>query len=179
MKTVKELGWVDLSEKVVVSDPCYDRDVWCMQTGVPVKPGRYKVFILLSNEKDWGVRVANLVLVHEDHQGSPQKDWESVGSCIGVDSGQCGVFDDAVYPQSKDHPNFEPFYEECCNLTLSKDMAGILANGKGVVTSSGFGDGSYELLAKKDGDRCVALMLDYDLVEMRTVMRALAQAQGD
>ena len=177
MKIIKELGWVELSEKVVVSDPCYDRDAWCMKTDIPVKPGRYRVMILLSNEKEWGIRVSNLVLVHEERQGNPQKDWESVCTSIGVDSGQCGIFDDAVYPRSKDHPDSEPFYDECCGLTMSKERAGILKSGKGVVTSSGFGDGSYELFAKKDGERYVALMLDYGVVLMRTVMRALAAAQ--
>jgi hypothetical protein len=178
MKTVKELGRVTLSDKVVVSDPCYDRDVWCMQTDIPVKPGRYNVMILLSDEKKWGTRVANLILIHEDHQGSPQKDWKYVCSSIGVDSGQCGIFDDTIYPQSKDHPDLEPFYTECCALTLSDELAGILESGKGVVTSSGFGDGGYELLAKKDGDRYVALMLDYNLAEMQTIMRALERREG-
>jgi hypothetical protein len=179
MKTIKNLGWVTLSDKAVVSDPSYDRDVCCMQTEIPVKPGKYRAMVLLSDEKEWGVRVASLVLVHTTHQGSPKKDWETICLPIGVDSGQCGIFDDTVYPQSKGYPNAEQFYDECCRLTMSDEFAGILKNGKGVVTSSGFGDGYYELLAKKDGDCCVALMLDYDLVNMRTVMRALTQVEQE
>ena len=178
MKTVKSLGTVELTGTVVVSDPCYDRDVWCMQTGSPVKPGRYEALALYSDEEDWGNRVANLVLVHEDHRGAPPKAWKPIESTIGVDSGQCGIFDDSIYPEEKDHTGRDTFYDECCSITLAKGNAGILRNGKGVVSSSGYGDGSYELYAKSDGEQYVALMVDYCLLKMRKVMEILAARQS-
>ena len=179
MNAIKNLGSVGLSGTAVVSDPCYDRDVWCMQTGLPVKPGRYKAMAIYSDEKEWGVRVANLVLVHEDYLKDTKNDWSPVCASIGVDSGQCGIFDDAVYPESKGHPDREPFYDECCGITLAKESAGILASGRGVVSGSGYGDGSYELFAKTEDNQYVALMLDYGLLEMRMAMQMLTDGQGE
>ena len=179
MQTVKNLGSIELSGTIVVSDPCYDRDVWCMKTGLSVKPGRYDVMAICSDEKEWGPRIASLVLIHQDHKKAPQKNWESIATSIGVDSGQCGIFDDSIYPQSKDHPDYNPtFYEECCQITLSKKMAGLLKCGKGVVSSSGYGDGSYELFTKSDGGQNIALMLDYDLLKMRKIMQMLVAEQS-
>lgn len=177
MKTVEKLGMVELSGKVVVSDPCYDRDVWCMITNLSVKPGRYKVSVIRSDEKEWGVRIASIVMFHEDYVDAKLGKWKSIEGTVGVDSGQCGIYDDAVYPQAKDHSDNEPFYDECCNITLGKKSAGILKSGKGVVSSSGYGDGSYELFAISKGGERVALMLDYDLVKMRDTMRMLMERQ--
>jgi len=180
--TVKNLGFIELSEKVVVSDPCYDRDTWCMVTDLAVKPGRYKASVISSDEGEWGVRISLLMLVHEDHIDSQLSKWEPVKGSVGVDSGQCGIFDDTIFPQAKDHTDHEPFYDECCDITLKKNV-GILKNNKGFVSSSGYGDGSYELSAiSKDGER-VALMLDYDLVKKRDIMRILVdehqKSKGD
>ena len=177
MKTVNDLGVIELSGTVVVSDPCYDRDVWCMQTGILIKPGRYKAMAVCSDEEELGTRVANLILVHEDYQMDSKEDWVSLCTSIGVDSGQCGIFDDSVYPQSKDHPDRDPFYDECCNITLSRQSAGILCNGKGVVSCSGYGDGEYELFAKIRDGQHVALMLDYNLLKMKRVMQMLVDKQ--
>jgi len=174
--TSKCLGIVDFSGKVVISDPCYPRGTWCMKTDFSVKPGRYQVFAAFSDEGEFGLRVAALTFCHEDFL--PQalaQEWEIADTSIGVDSGQCGIFDDAIYPQSKDHPDFRPFYDECCELTLSDEQAGILQSGMGALSSSGYGDGGYSLsVVACDGEN-VALLLDYALVKMRPLMLSLLQ----
>ena len=172
----KNIGTITLSGKIVISDPCYDRDTWCMITDFPVKPGKYDVQVAYSDEGDFGVRIAALLLIHTESKNIKSNEWSSV-ECVGVDSGQCGIFDDAIYPHKKDHQDFEPFYDECCKLTLRDEQCGILNNGSGVVTSSGYGDGSYEFLAViRDGEN-VALILNYDLMEMNKIMRKLLQNQ--
>jgi len=109
----KCLGAVEFSGKVVVSDPCYDRGTWCAQTDFPVKPGRYQVHATFSDEGGFGLRVAALAFYHEDFmQQALWMEWQEACTNIGVDSGQCGVFDDTIYPQSKDHPDNQPFYED-------------------------------------------------------------------
>jgi len=174
MKTkIEEFGYVELSGKVVISDPCYDRDVWCMKTDFPVKPGRYKVQIIYSDEGDFGVRVSNIILVHEDHEQMRLTGWKEVEADIGVDSGQCGIFDDEIYPQAKGHPDKEMFYDECCKLTLGQKSAGTLASRRGIVSSSGYGDGSYILRTISQNGEHVALLLDYDLINMNKVMNML------
>ncbi|MCL1855093.1 MAG: DUF4241 domain-containing protein [Clostridia bacterium] len=177
--TINELGTIELSGTVVVSDPCYDRDVWCMELGVKVKPGTYRVFASRQDEGRFGIRIACIMAVHEDYEVAEIKKWEDCSDGIGVDSGQCGIFDDTIYPQGKNHPDFEPFYDECCGLTLSEESVGILQNSKGVVSSSGYGDGSYTLCSAFQDGYIIGLLLDYDLGKMNQVMQALVSRQKE
>lgn len=79
---------------------------------------------------------------------------------VGVDSGQAGFFDLAKYAlsladkddsrsrrESKDSV-FEAFYDSVCNLTLDDKSFGTLQFG--TVSSSGYGDGSYNCYARRD-----------------------------
>jgi len=179
MKTTsKYLGAAEFSGKVIISDPCYDRGTRCAQADFPVMPGRYLVFAVHSDEGDMGRRVAALVFCHKGFVLRMYKDeWKEVLSNIGVDSGQCGIFDDTIYPQSKDSPENNPFYDECCDITLHGDEAGILQSRKGAVSSSGYGDGCYGLRAVEFEGEFVALLLDYDLEKMRLVMSSLLARQ--
>jgi hypothetical protein len=176
--TLNKLGYMDLSGSAIVSDPCYDRDVWCMEKDIPTLPGRYSVYTVISDEGEWGDRVASLIAVHEDYRdmdGLYKKPWETISDEIGVDSGQCGIFDDCAFPQSKTDPNHEAFYEEACELTAGRDWAGILWNGYGAVSSSGTGDGGYELTGVEKDRRYIALAINYDLVKETEIMELLAE----
>jgi len=182
--TSKCLGIVEFSGKVIVSDPCYDRETWCMQPDFPIKPGRYQVHATFSDEGRLGLRVAALAFYHEDFiQQALWMEWQSAITSICVDSGQCGIFDDSIYPQSKNHPDNQPFYEECCGITLTGDRAGILQSGMGALSSSGYGDGCYTLSVIEQDDENVALLLDFDLLKMRQLMMSLlnlpAREEGD
>lgn len=33
----KKIGVMDIQRSVDITDPCYDRDVWCRMDGVPIK----------------------------------------------------------------------------------------------------------------------------------------------
>ena len=35
----KKIGVMDIQRSVDITDPCYDRDVWCRMDGVPIKSG--------------------------------------------------------------------------------------------------------------------------------------------
>jgi len=179
MKTERKyLGTVEFSGRVVVSDPCYDRTTWCMQPDFPVRRGRYQVFATISDEGEMGLRVASLMVCHEDFVDEALAlEWQVAVTDIGVDSGQCGFFDDSVYPQSKDHHESKPFYDECCEITLADSQAGLLQSGKGVVSSSGYGDGGYCLWAKEVNGENVALLLDFNLIKMGSLMMDLLQQQ--
>lgn len=174
-------GCIELSEKVIVSDPCYDRSVWCMATDVAVKPGKYVVYIAKKDEKEFGTRVAVIMAVHEDYIKEIKEDWETYDCCIGVDSGQCGIFDDDIYPKDEksggEYDDENSFYGECCKLTLGDSHFGLLRNGNGVVSSSGYGDGSYELFCQYyDGER-IALMVDFNLDKNITIMKEIINSQ--
>jgi len=176
--TTKHLGTVEFSGKVVISDPCYNRDVCCMKTDLPVLPGKYQVYAVYNDEKDWGVRVAALLFRHVNYNQLPFCGWNDVDADIGVDSGLCGVFDDSIYPQTIDDSD-HPFYAECCGISRKKEQAGILQLENGAVSSSGCGDGSYNLSVLEHNGANVALLLDYNLVETERTIRAVRADMGE
>ena len=77
---------------------------------------------------------------------------------VGVDSGQIMVSDPCYVGAFKHDEKFEPAradesgnypysYNGSCGATLSEAMGGQLALEQGVVSSTGYGDGSYEVWA--------------------------------
>ena len=150
--------------KIVVSDPCYTIDTWCNEIVSNMKEGNY---IPTIEEHDGYIR--SISIVHEDHQDNGNK-WGFVSDNIGVDSGQCGFFNiDSYRNDSLDIPfsdaEGKDFYEsyrktedgdhwygKICGYTLRNEQYGEL-QGVGLVSSSGFGDGSYNLYAKRDSSR--------------------------
>jgi hypothetical protein len=88
--------------------------------------------------------------------------WEDTDIDVGVDSGQAGIFDEEKYPEigSED----KEFYDNCCDVTLNMPNAGLVKrdddeNLFGIVSSSGFGDGSYRCMVKKHEDKVIAVKL--------------------
>ena len=156
------------SGKLVCSDPCYSIPTWCQGIVENVKNGVWGAEINLSDEGDWGKRVASLYIVNEDANakmtGIETKIFEEepLSFDAGVDSGQFGFFDFAHYrndESAKDLKKFEfgdnydtqsgdTWYRACSDLTLGDEQWGVLPNG--VVSSSGFGDGSYDVFGYKD-----------------------------
>ena len=173
--SIKSLGCINLSGKVIVSDPCYQRGTWCMAENVPIRPGRYATYIITSDEGKWGERVAAVIAVHLEHTKPHNAKWTSLGYDIGVDSGQCGIFDDTAYPVlSGESSNESRFYEQCCQIT-SDGQGGVLNARNGIVSSSGYGDGLYRLFCQHNRRERVALMIDFDLTSKKDLMDALAE----
>lgn len=110
------------SGKMIVTDPCYDKETWCQAKLDNVKIGKWHSTVEYSDEGDWGDRVAQIWVWHDslgiDKPGlnfPPCTEYISVD--IGVDSGQAGFFDLEKYPSD---PNMDKaFYDAVCNLTLS------------------------------------------------------------
>lgn len=164
--TMTELGTFELTGTVLrISDPCYDRNVWCCGTIEDCMPGTWEAAILTKDEGVWGERVSVLTARHvtgPKHTAINQAvcngtgTWHSCDFDVGVDSGQAGIFDDAHY---QDNTVFEPgtecnqdfgdlWYSYCCSLTLSRTKAGVLPYG--AVASSGYGDGGYECIKHRN-----------------------------
>jgi hypothetical protein len=161
---------IKLNDEVVVSDPCYSIPTWCQTIVKNVKEGDYIPFVLETNE--WGGRISALCVVHQEHANINSKlQWEEHGGTIGVDSGQCGIFSRDSYRKDnifKITPKFDlhgtedgdKWYAHMCDKTLSDNMWG--AYGYGVVSSSGIGDGSYDLFTLSDDDgKIVGFFIDY------------------
>jgi hypothetical protein len=157
-KTTEELGVFELGEKAVITDPCYERPEVTNRNNavVDVEPGLWEAEIVLSNEGSWGDRVAELKVAHAHYNKEPR---EFLTTC-GVDSGQLGVFDYTKYPIGVDGYNWdyddpENWYRRACNETHDEKnpskKAGIVES-MGAVSSSGFGDGAYEVLVARNGE---------------------------
>ena len=162
-----ELGTFELTQSVMrVSDPCYERDVWCCGTVDNCKIGTWEAGVFVRDEGEWGERMAVLaVRFAEDGPRFEEitratdkglKGWTMCRFEVGVDSGQAGIFDDAHY---MDNSIFEDvaksdygdeWYNHCCDITLSRMQAGVLPFG--VVSRSGYGDGGYYAMTHRAPD---------------------------
>lgn len=153
-ETIIEFGTFCVSSGgLVLSDPCYGLDVWCLKKVDGVKNGAWKFYGIQSDEGIFGKQISAIYAVHADAENVSVdlKDIED----LGVDSGQFGIFDVDFYRNdSQFADDFMPendfakgeeggrFYGACCDLTLSDKHGGVLSGG-GVV-SSGYGDGCYD-----------------------------------
>ena len=158
---IKKLGtFLTSSDVLRITDPCYDKGVWCSGTVKNCKIGEWSAFLIYRDEGDWGVRVAeNIAMFGEVSIEQAQKIidesiWINSNISVGVDSGQCGIFDDSKYPDGDDTGEYgddNSFYGKCCNYTLGEENGGVLDFG--IVSSSGYGDGSYDCFISKGNDK--------------------------
>ena len=170
------------SGKMVCSDPCYELDTWCQGVIDKVRNGKWEAGIATSDEGSWGERISHLWVFNVDAVvNNPQilRDIETFKGAtlpyaFGVDSGQFGFFDFAHYrndESAKDLKKYnfggdfsmketgDEWYRVCCDLTLGTDSWGVVPFG--AVSSSGYGDGSYEVRGIKDNDEWVAFCVEY------------------
>jgi hypothetical protein len=140
-------------DKVMVTDPCYDRDTWCQGT-LPALPGRWAAEMEVGDRPGWGRRVHAIRAFHVDV--APRDVRKRAKFEVGVDSGQAGIFDEARYPQDEtgDYDDLESFYGRACSATHDRDgeddsiTGGVIA--EGAVSSSGYGDGGYVCYYRTD-----------------------------
>lgn len=163
---------INLSNNVIVSDPCYSIPTWCQTVLTDVLPGRY---ISQVNEDPETGRCAELLVIHEDYY-QKHLDYQEHSQC-GVDSGQLGVFDAASYrsdaaaadiqtPPSdfflpRNDQDGDAWYEKICKITLD-DPLQWGSYDTGVVSSTGWGDGVYPLqVARNESGQIVAMQVTF------------------
>lgn len=168
-----------LGSKVVVSDPCYSIPTWCQAIVTGVNPGHFNVHVVKTKESGWGTRCCHLIAIHSDYCNENEKfKWESYPAIIGVDSGQAGIFSFTSYRKDElaeqigngDGDNLgddwatedgDKWYEKMCTRTLGNESWGTYS--EGVVSSSGIGDGSYELLVAKKKKKIIGFVINFYL----------------
>ena len=111
-------------------------------------------------------RVAYLHIVHSDVESrfNPEvafdSDWVDSDISVGVDSGQAGFFDLALFTQVCSTEALElqeKFYSEICHLTTATTD---VVHATGCVSSTGFGDGGYNCLVRRvEGEAVEAVIL--------------------
>ena len=149
------------SGKLIISDPCYSNFSFFNKV-IEVPKGYWSSYVETKNDENFGYRIKKLMIFKSDIQVTEkikQNLFKTEPFTIcSVDSGQLGFFDYDFYQNDESVKNFEKYdfgenytpnefgdewYRYCCKLTLSKKSWGILPNG--VVSSSGFGDGNYQI----------------------------------
>jgi hypothetical protein len=132
------------SGKLCISDPCYVKGTWCGLYDLPAANGIWEVDVHVIDAGDWGKRVASIIAKAKGQtevRSKKQKGFE-----LGVDSGQMSIFDGATYPDSEedtgDYDDLKSFYGKCCAASSSNKRFGIVDK-RGIVTTSGYGDGGY------------------------------------
>lgn len=171
---------IQLGNEVMVSDPCYVVPTWCQHKLDNVLPGEYFVNVIKSDEGSWGIRIGALVAIHKDYINDPLSFRTVKGADIGVDSGQAGIFSMETYRNDEmfkeDKSDFygsyddvqsntyskesgDHWYGHMCDKTLGSEQWGAYDNG--VVSSSGYGDGSYDLSVAKHNGKVVGIAIDY------------------
>jgi len=156
------------SGKIVCSDPCYTADVWCMGVVDNVENGTWVAIADKKTLNMWGERICSLFIGNKKHLEINPKltDYVFTDKPLnftgGVDSGQFGFFDFEDYRNDENAKDLKKFdfgaeydtqsgdtwYRACSDLTLGDESWGVLP--KGVVSSSGIGDGSYDVFGYKD-----------------------------
>jgi hypothetical protein len=152
------------SGKMVISDPCYTIPTWCQGVIENVKNGVWVADV--EKVQTWGERVSVLFAHHEDNTIELDRLLNGYGQQLpftfGVDSGQLGFFDFDHYRKDGsvvDLPKYDfgddydvtdgdVWYRAVCNITLDSEQWGVLPFG--VVSSSGYGDGSYRVFGVTD-----------------------------
>lgn len=156
------LGTAIFGDSVRVTDPCYDKGAWCAGVIRDVLPGRWAGAVVKSSKGGWGNRVDELLAWHADtSSGVASNAHHAEDIDVGVDSGQCGFFDERKFPDGQtwgDSKNDakDEFYDRACKGTLNELGARVLE--EGFVSSSGFGDGSYTCYtARNDKGQVIAM----------------------
>lgn len=146
-------GHITLGNTVDVTDPCYDKDVWCRCTIKNVAHGKYACYAIIADEGKWGRRVARARIVLDDNSDAAKdtqtrvqrgRSWRH-DTTIGVDAGVAGFF--ANKPDFDDNQ-----WSKLCDWMSSQDEGNAFIKRfdnetDGFWTSSGYGDGCYDVWA--------------------------------
>lgn len=162
-------GFEMTSQTMRVSDPCYDRDVWCCGTFGKCKTGTWEAGVLKTDMGDWGVRCAVLAVRHKetgpDYSVIRQRkvyqmkdgglERRSMWVLTLVRQASMTRRSIRTTRSSRVCPSLSMTTEtfgttHACDITLSERSAGVMPYG--VVSSSGFGDGSYVCYTHKGSD---------------------------
>ncbi len=182
-----DAGFSNLKNTVIVTDPCYPEDSWCSKVLKDVQEGRFKCLLCISDEEDWGRRVSNLIAIHEDYldcidfKNGFQFDSKLICqipyyNVIGVDSGQAGIFNYDYYKTHQPDNDWnldingnKSWYRRICDITGSESLGGVVDNA-GIVSCSGYGDGSYTCSAFYDvkAEKIVGILIDFQVIVKTT-----------
>ena len=152
-----------VSGRLVVSDPCYEIGAGSQGFLEKVRKGEWVCRVTVAQGGDFDKYIMELTAHRSRLPTFDDLGWtKETPFYVDVDSGQAGIFDMAHYRDDRIAETVqrlsdeeicpeEPWYSVCCDRTMSGELgAGIIPYG--VVSSSGFGDGSYQCFTQRDSD---------------------------
>lgn len=150
----KTIGKMYFGGEIDVTDPCYDKDVWC-RMGVTVKSGEYNCVVWRHKEPETlydehTAQTVGIIGIYLDGYIPAQKQMRQIGG-IGVDAGLAGFF-----INKPDYTNEQ--WEEFC-ASINTGYAWIKEDG--FFSFSGYGDGWYGVYAYEQNGEIVALEIRF------------------
>lgn len=137
-------GTITFTKDVIdVTDPCYDKDVWCRST-LPIKPGEYE-WQAVEGTGIYGTRIHSLSIFQKGAILRSKRG--KTVTYIGVDAGLAGFFEDK--PDYNDKA-----WHAICDALSNKSV--IVAEKEnpfkcvGICSDSGYGDGEYAVVKLHD-----------------------------
>lgn len=149
-RVFEKIGVMDFHGSVDITDPCYNRDVWCRMNDVKIKEGEYSCMVSYKEDSYFGcTRVGTIGIFLNGfvpNKGSMKKIGE-----IGVDAGVAGFFHNKPdYNQEE----WGRFSDQFCG-----GKAWMVDNG--FCSESGYGDGGYPVYAYEQEGEIVALEIRF------------------
>lgn len=152
----QKIGVKNFHGSVDITDPCYDRDVWCRMNDVKIKEGEYTCMVWRNTEKGvyegkpYKDTRVGIIGIYLDGHIPPQKSMERIGE-IGVDAGLAGFFHN-----KRDFSDQE--WSDFCDSIKHGDA---WLTEDGFFSSSGYGDGGYDVYAYKQAGEITALEIRF------------------
>ena len=148
---------MDFHGSVDITDPCYNRDVWCHMTDVKIRKGVYTCIAwhhkdkgTFDNGEPYCYDVIGSIGIYLDGVIPCQKEMKKIGD-IGVDAGLAGFFHN-----KPDYTDDE--WAAFCDRVRHGDAWLIK---EGFYSSSGYGDGCYGVYAYKQGGEITAIEIRF------------------
>ena len=139
-------GTIDLPDRIDITDPGYDNDVWCRINNFPISAGTYECYTLTASNEEtgrWGKRIARIGIRKD------KADKYQLEGYIGVDAGLAGFF--------VDKPNYTD--EEWHEFVYRTGDAWLIDNG--FYSQSGYGDGTYNVYAGYKNNEVVEVYIEF------------------
>ena len=152
----KTVGKKDFYGSVDITDPCYDKDVWCRMSDVVIKNGIYTCMVWYHTDKGecdgepYSYEVVGIIGIHLNGIIPLQKSMKEIGS-IGVDAGLAWFF--------HNKPDYDDKrWIEFCDKLRDGDA---WIDEDGFYSCSGYGDGGYGVFAHEQNGEIDALEIRF------------------
>lgn len=136
---MRKVGVYDFRGRVDITDPCYNRAVWCRINNVKIAKGEYICAIRERDEDEFGIRVSTIG-IYSMAFPIPNPDQMTCIGSIGVDAGLAGFFH---HKKNFSDDEWAAFCNKIYPVGKPHDRAWI--DYDGFFSSSGFGDGGYDV----------------------------------